>query len=70
MTKATPSGRAEAAQGQRRPPKDDGEVGVEGGAEREPLTAPARTAARVRDRLLELREELVALREALREAAD
>ena len=67
----TIKGAQKLLKGQRRPPKDDGEVGVEGGAEREPLTRPRlELLPEVRDRLLELREELVALREALREAAD
>jgi DNA-binding transcriptional MerR regulator len=67
----TIKGAQKLLKGQRRSPKNDGEGGVEGGAEREVLTRPRlELLPEVRDRLLELREELAALREALREAAD
>jgi DNA-binding transcriptional MerR regulator len=57
--------------GQRRPLGHDGEAGAEVPAERDALARPRlELLPEVRGRLLELREELVALREALREAAD
>jgi DNA-binding transcriptional MerR regulator len=66
----TIKGAQKLLKGQRRPLGNDGEVGAEMPAER-PARAgpPPELLPEVRDRLLELREELVALREALREAA-
>jgi DNA-binding transcriptional MerR regulator len=56
---------------QRRPLGHDGEAGAEAPAQGEPLARPRlELLPEVRGRLLELREELAALREALREAAD
>jgi DNA-binding transcriptional MerR regulator len=67
----TIKGAQKLLKGQRRPLGNDGEVGADAPAEREVRSRPPlELLPEVRDRLLELREELVALREALREAAD
>ena len=67
----TIKGAQKLLKGQRRPLGTDGAVGAEPGAERAALVRPRlELLPEVRARLLELREELVALREALREAAD
>ena len=67
----TIKGAQKLLRGQRRPPGNDGEVGAEGPPERQALVRPRlELPPEVRDRLLELREELTALREALRETAD
>ena len=67
----TIKGAQKLLKGQRRPPGDDGEVGVEGPSEPQALVRPRlELLPEVRERLVELREELTALREALRETAD
>jgi DNA-binding transcriptional MerR regulator len=67
----TIKGAQKLLKGQRRPAGSDGEVGAEGPPERQALARPRlELLPEVRDRLLELREELAALREALREAVD
>jgi DNA-binding transcriptional MerR regulator len=67
----TIKGAQKLLRGQRRPLGQDGEAGAEAGAEGETVARPRlELLPEVRDRLLDLREELVALREALREAAD
>jgi DNA-binding transcriptional MerR regulator len=67
----TIKGAQKLLRGQRRPLGSDGEVGAEAPAEREALARPRlELLPEVRGRLLELRDELVALREALHEAAD
>jgi DNA-binding transcriptional MerR regulator len=67
----TIKGAQKLLRGQRRPLASDGEVTAEGTAERQALARPRlELLPEVRDRLLELRTELAALRETLREAAD
>jgi DNA-binding transcriptional MerR regulator len=67
----TIKGAQKLLRGQRRPLGHDGDAGAEPSAEREALARPQfELPPEVRDRLLDLRQELVALREALREAAD
>jgi DNA-binding transcriptional MerR regulator len=67
----TIKGAQKLLRGQRRLLGNDGEAATEAPAEREARPRPRlELLPEVRDRLLELREELVALREALGEAAD
>jgi DNA-binding transcriptional MerR regulator len=67
----TIKGAQKLLRGQRRLLDNDGEAGTEAPAEREALPRPRlELLPEVRGRLLELREELVAVREALGEAAD
>jgi DNA-binding transcriptional MerR regulator len=67
----TIKGAQKLLRGQRRPLGSDGESAAEGPAERPTLARPrVELPPEARDRLLELRSELAALREALREAAD
>jgi DNA-binding transcriptional MerR regulator len=67
----TIKGAQKLLKGQRRTLGGDGEVTAEGPAERpSPARPRLELLPEVRDRLLELREELTALREALRETAD
>ena len=67
----TIKGAQKLLRGQRRPPGGDGEGAAEAPTERPALARPRpELLPEVRERLLELRSELAALREALREAAN
>ena len=67
----TIKGAQKLLRGQRRPLGNDGEGGDEAPVERQALARPRlELLPEVRGRLRELREELVTLREALREAVD
>jgi DNA-binding transcriptional MerR regulator len=66
----TIKGAQKLLKGQRRPMAADGEVAAPGLAAREAPRRRPELVPEVRGRLMQLREELVALREALREAAD
>src|SRR5919106_3851639 len=67
----TIKGAQKLLKGQRRALGQDGEIGAEATSDSEALPRPRlELLPEVRSRLLELREELAALREALRETAD